>query len=107
MTVTKNCAFARLDAQPIDDPRHGIAGVIHKQLAATQMGLAHLIESLASQLQCSSSIPSNRSVSKWVTMSAHLLVRFAPQPLRNLHRLYFCRLPPLLFVAAAMQNRLS
>jgi hypothetical protein len=29
--------------------------------------------------------------------------RFAPQPLSNLHRFYFCGVPPLLFVGAAMQ----
>ena len=36
-------------------------------------------------------------------MSAHLLVRFAPQTLSNLQRLYVGGLPPFLFVAAAME----
>jgi hypothetical protein len=31
----------RLAGQPVDDHRHGVAGVIDKQLVATDMGLAH------------------------------------------------------------------
>jgi hypothetical protein len=32
---------ARLSGQPIDDHRHGVAGIINKQFIAAQVGLAH------------------------------------------------------------------
>src|SRR5262249_47154369 len=35
--------------------------------------------------------------------SSSLIVRFAPEPLRDFHRLYVGGLPPFLFVIAAMQ----
>jgi hypothetical protein len=37
----KNLRRADLAGEPIDDHRHGVAGVIHKQFVAAEVGLSH------------------------------------------------------------------
>src|SRR5437763_17075345 len=41
MTATKNLRRTDLAGEPVDDHRHGVAGVIDKQLVAADVGLSH------------------------------------------------------------------